>query len=150
MRIKLLLGILTATALIAPAVPASAGSAAAVGSAGPTVYRGRDDAALRAALTAVVDAGASGAIALVDDGRHVSAVAVGAARLDPRQPMLLRDRVRVGSITKTVISTITLQLVGEGRLRPSDTVERWLRGTVPNGSAITLRMLLNHNSGIFN
>jgi D-alanyl-D-alanine carboxypeptidase len=59
------------------------------------------------------------------------------------------DQVRVGSITKTVIATITLQLVGEGRLRLDDTVERWLPGMVPNGSAITIRMLLNHTSGIF-
>jgi D-alanyl-D-alanine carboxypeptidase len=97
----------------------------------------------------VVGAGATGAIALVDNGQDVSAVAVGAARLDPRRPLHVRDQVRVGSITKTVISTITLQLVGEGRLGLGDTVERWLPGAVPNGSAITLRMLLNHTSGIF-
>jgi D-alanyl-D-alanine carboxypeptidase len=85
----------------------------------------------------------------VDDGADVSAVAVGAARLDPRRPLRVRDEVRVGSITKTVIATITLQLASEGRLRLSDTVERWLPGMVPNGAAITIRMLLNHTSGIF-
>jgi D-alanyl-D-alanine carboxypeptidase len=116
--------------------------------AGATVVARDDDAALRAALRAVVDAGATGAIGLVDDG-DVSAVAVGAARLDPRRPLRVGDEVRVGSITKTVIATITLQLVEEGRLRLIDTVERWLPGMVPNGAAITIRMLLNHTSGIF-
>jgi D-alanyl-D-alanine carboxypeptidase len=149
MKIRPLCGILTAAALIAPAAPAAAGAAAPAGSVGSTVHRNEDDAALRAALTAVVDAGATGALALVDDGKDVSTVAVGAARLDPRRPLHVRDQVRVGSITKTVISTITLQLVGEGRLRLGDPVERWLPGAVPNGSAITLRMLLNHTSGIF-
>ena len=67
-----------------------------------------DDAALRAALQAVVNAGATGAIGLVDDGVDVSAVAVGAARLDPRRPLRVLDEVRAGSITKTVIATITL------------------------------------------
>jgi D-alanyl-D-alanine carboxypeptidase len=65
-------------------------------------------------------------------------------------PVLVGDQVRVGSITKTAIATIALQLVGEGRLRLEDSVQRWLPGLVPNGSAITIRMLLNHTSGIFN
>jgi len=133
----------------ASAAAPSAGTAGLVGSAGSAVGPNRDDAALRAALQAVVNAGATGAIGLVDDGTDVSAVAVGAARLDPRRPLHVRDEVRVGSITKSVIATITLQLVGEGRLQLGDTVERWLPGMVPNGTAITLRMLLNHTSGIF-
>jgi D-alanyl-D-alanine carboxypeptidase len=108
-----------------------------------------DDAALRAALEAVVDAGATGAIGLVDAGANVSATAVGVARLDPPRPLRVSDQVRAGSIAKTVIATITLQLVGEGRLRLDDTIERWLPGMVPNGAAITIRMLLNHTSGIF-
>jgi D-alanyl-D-alanine carboxypeptidase len=108
-----------------------------------------DDDALRAALEAVVDAGATGAIGLVDAGANVSATAVGVARLDPPRPLRVSDQVRAGSIAKTVIATITLQLVGEGRLRLDDTIERWLPGMVPNGAAITIRMLLNHTSGIF-
>ncbi len=108
------------------------------------------DPALRDALQAVVDAGATGMIALVDDGPTVSAVGVGAARLDPFEPISVRDQVRVGSITKTAISTITLQLAGEGRVRLDDSIETYLPGVVPSGSAITLRMLLNHTSGIFN
>ena len=140
------------------AVPLAARSASAapspgtgrlVGSAGSAVHPGDDDAALRAALQAVVDAGATGAIGLVDDGADVSAVAVGTARLGTGRPLRVTDELRVGSVTKTVIATITLQLVGERRLRLSDTVERWLPGMVPNGAAITIRMLLNHTSGIF-
>jgi D-alanyl-D-alanine carboxypeptidase len=59
------------------------------------------------------------------------------------------DRVRVGSITKTFVATVVLQLVGEGKLRLTDSVERWLPGLVPNGSAISVRQLLNHTSGLF-
>src|SRR3954453_9677962 len=85
MKIRPLWGILTAVALIAPAAPAAAGSAATAGAVGSTAHRRHDDAALRAALTAVVDAGATAALALVDDGQKVSTAAVGAARLDPRR-----------------------------------------------------------------
>jgi D-alanyl-D-alanine carboxypeptidase len=60
------------------------------------------------------------------------------------------DQVRVGSITKSMVATVALQLVGEGGLRLGDSIERWLPGVVPNGSNITIRMLLNHTSGIYN
>jgi D-alanyl-D-alanine carboxypeptidase len=97
----------------------------------------------------MVDAGATGAVGLVNDGEDVSAVAVGESRLGSGSRLRVSDEVRVGSVTKTVIATITLQLVGEGRLRLNDTVEQWLPGMVPNGAAITIRMLLRHTSGIF-
>ena len=97
----------------------------------------------------LVDRGASGAIARVDDGRHTWRLASGAARLDPRVRMRPSARFRVASVTKTFVATLALQLVGEGKLRLDDTVARWLPGLVPNGRAITLRMLLNHTSGLF-
>jgi D-alanyl-D-alanine carboxypeptidase len=88
-------------------------------------------------------------LARVDDGQHTWRLASGAARLEPRQPLTPAARYRVASVTKTFVATVTLQLVGEGRLRLDDTVERWLPGLVPGGDAITLRMLLNHTSGLF-
>ncbi len=59
------------------------------------------------------------------------------------------DRYRVASLTKTFVATVVLQLVAEGKVRLSDSVERWLPGLVPNGQAITVRELLNHTSGLF-
>ena len=46
------------------------------------------------------------------------------------------------------MATVVLQLVGEGRLSLSDTVERWLPGILPYGDQITVRQLLNHTSGV--
>jgi D-alanyl-D-alanine carboxypeptidase len=48
------------------------------------------------------------------------------------------------------MATLVLQLVAEGKLKLSDTVERHLPGVVPNGGRITVRMLLNHTSGLYN
>lgn len=59
------------------------------------------------------------------------------------------DEFRMGSNTKTMAATLVLQLVAEGKLALTDPVEKWLPGKVPNGKAITLRMLLNHTSGLF-
>ncbi len=147
---RLLLSLFVTSTLLVTGTAATASPATTATTGASADYRhGDQNAELRAALQAVVDAGATGVIALVDDGEDRSQVAVGAARLEPRKRLRVRDQIRVGSITKTFIATITLQLVGEGRLSLDDTVEQWLPGVVPNGSAITLQMLLNHTSGIF-
>ena len=65
------------------------------------------------------------------------------------RPVPVHGRFRVGSITKTFVATVVLQLVGEGRLRLDDPVERWLPGVVPDGHRITVRQLLNHTSGFY-
>lgn len=62
------------------------------------------------------------------------------------------DHFRAGSLTKTFIATVVLQLAEEHRLSLSDTVERHLpglvRGTGNDGRALTLRALLTHTSGL--
>lgn len=60
------------------------------------------------------------------------------------------DQFRMGSNTKTMVATLVLQLVAEHKLSLTDSVAEWLPGVVPGGSAITIRMLLNHTSGLFN
>lgn len=110
---------------------------------------GTGDVELQALLDELVAAGASGALAVVDDGQHISRQAGGAARLEPPQPLTPEARFRAGSITKSFVAVVALQLVGQGTLRLDDSVDRWLPGLVPDGRAITLRMLLNHTSGLF-
>ncbi|MEV3855358.1 serine hydrolase domain-containing protein [Streptomyces sp. NPDC050095] len=65
-----------------------------------------------------------------------------------------RDHYRVGSLTKTFVATVLLQLEAEGKLSLDDTLDHWLPGLVQgNGydpTKITIRQLLNHTSGIFN
>ncbi|MFK8843815.1 serine hydrolase domain-containing protein [Streptomyces sp. Ac-502] len=58
------------------------------------------------------------------------------------------DQFRVGSNTKTVTATLLLQLVADGKVGLNDTVEKWLPGLVRGGKDITVRMLLNHTSGL--
>ncbi|MFC3578320.1 serine hydrolase domain-containing protein [Streptomyces yaanensis] len=64
----------------------------------------------------------------------------------------LADRFRAGSITKTFIATVVLQLAAEHRLSLSDSVEDHLpglvRGAGNDGRALTLRSLLTHTSGL--
>jgi D-alanyl-D-alanine carboxypeptidase len=59
-------------------------------------------------------------------------------------------RFRVGSVTKTFIATVALMQEELGHLSLDDAVGHWLPGVVPSGDQITLRMLLNHTSGLYN
>ena len=122
--------------------------ALAFGGAAPPRGTG-GEAQLQRALDGVVAAGVPGAVLLVREGNRTMRLASGYGNLRPRTPMRTGDRFRVGSITKTFVATIVLQLVGEHKLALDDTVERRLPGVVPNGNGITLRQLLNHTSGLF-
>jgi D-alanyl-D-alanine carboxypeptidase len=121
-----------------------AGSAAAT----PAPVEG-DRPALQKRLDDVVAAGAVGALAEVRDGRDLWRGASGVAVVGTTRAVPVRGRFRVGSITKTFVATVVLQLVAEGRLRLEDPVERWLPGVVPGGDGITVRQLLNHTSGLY-
>ena len=159
--------IAAALVLMALLVGSARGAASASGS--PP----RDDAArpeLQRLMDQVVAAGAPGVVALVNDGRsrrgrdgdegsdrggherrHGSGVwtgASGVADLRTGRPIRPGDRFRAGYLTVPFVATVVLQLVGEGRLSLSDTVERWLPGILPYGDQITVRQLLNHTSGV--
>src|SRR5204863_9909848 len=97
----------------------------------------------------VVAAGVPGAVLLVRDRDRTIRLTNGHGNLKPKAPVRARDRFRVGSITKTFVATVALQLVGERRLVLEDTVERWLPGLVPDGKRISVRQLLMHTSGLF-
>jgi D-alanyl-D-alanine carboxypeptidase len=89
---------------------------------------------------------------VLPDGRSAS-VAVGIADRDKKIPMKVDDRMLAGSIGKTFVSAVALQLVGEGKLELESKISRWLGNDdwfprLPNGPNITLRMLMNHSSGI--
>ncbi|MFF1797472.1 serine hydrolase domain-containing protein [Kitasatospora sp. NPDC058263] len=120
---------------------------------GPDTAEG--DGALRARLSQLsrtrVAAAAPGVIVRVDDGRGRPVEIVEQAPWAARGHRLdAGDEFRMGSNTKTMMATLVLQLAAEGRLTLDDPVQRWLPGRVPDGGAITLRMLLNHTSGLFN
>ena len=68
--------------------------------------------------------------------------------LAAKTPMRTDDQWRIGSITKTMTASIVLQLVDEGRVGLDDPVAT-IVPEVPNGSAITVRQLLNMTSGLF-
>jgi D-alanyl-D-alanine carboxypeptidase len=105
-------------------------------------------ATLQNDVDSLVAAGAPGAILLVRNGTKTTRLTAGVADLAAQQAIKPGDHYRIASLTKTYVATVVMQLVAEGKLRLSDSVERWLPGLVPNGNKITVRMLLNHTSGL--
>ncbi|WP_369382297.1 serine hydrolase domain-containing protein [Streptomyces sp. cg36] len=108
---------------------------------------------LRSAVRQMVTDGFPGVVAYARDGRGESRAAAGSADLATGEPARPGQRFRIASNTKAFVSTVLLQLEGEGRLSLDDPVERWLPGVVRghgnDGTAVTVRQLLNHTSGIY-
>ncbi|MFI5821233.1 serine hydrolase domain-containing protein [Streptomyces rishiriensis] len=104
---------------------------------------------LRSLLTDVVAAGAPGVIARTDDGRVVHQAAAGVSDIATAAKLQPDARFRAGSITKTFVATVVLQLVQAGRLALDEPVGRLLPGLLAGGDRITVRELLDHTSGLF-
>jgi D-alanyl-D-alanine carboxypeptidase len=134
----MIIACLTAAALLAASAIAN-----------PQITRGTRAPHLQKDLDALVAAGVPGAILVIRNGNRTVRIASGLGNVSEQTPMLPGERFRIASHTKTYIATVVLQLVGEGKLRLRDTVERWLPGLVPGGDGITIRQLLNHTSGLF-
>jgi D-alanyl-D-alanine carboxypeptidase len=104
---------------------------------------------LDAALNDVVAAGVPGIIVRVQDPHRAARnFVVGVSDLATGAKLRPAAQFRIGSITKTFVATVVLQLVGEGRLRLDEPVARRLPGLLANGEQITVRQLLNHTSGL--
>lgn len=98
--------------------------------------------------------GVVGALAKLSDDDLTFEAHTGVAQLDSDEEVNVDGYFRMGSNTKTFVAVVILQLVDEGKLRLSDTVEHWLPGLVSgngnDGGLITIRQLLQHASGLHN
>lgn len=88
----------------------------------------------------------------VQCGAAVWALASGVADIHSGRIAQATDRFRAGSILKPAIAAVVLQLVEEGKLSLDDPIPQRLPDRYTSGftdaDAITVRMLLNHRSGI--
>jgi D-alanyl-D-alanine carboxypeptidase len=96
----------------------------------------------------LVAAEAPGAAAWVQDDSGARQAASGVADRRTGRPMRPELHFRAGSLTKSLVATVVLQLVAEGRLSLQDSLQRWLPGILPYGEQVTIRQLLNHTSGV--
>ena len=107
----------------------------------------------REALWRDIDSGAAGSasVAIMDDGKIVYSEAFGMA---DREKGRLADRdtlFNIGSVSKEFCAVAIMSLVDEGKVSLDERVVRYLPEFTmadPRYKDITVRMLLNHSSGI--
>ncbi|MER5961461.1 serine hydrolase domain-containing protein [Streptomyces sp. NPDC002057] len=137
--------VVAATGATALAAPVRASSEAVPAAAGHE--------AVRRVIEAEVRDGIPGITVQVRDRAGVWKSTAGVGDLTTGTARGTNDRFRVGSITKSFVATVLLQMEAEGKLSLDDTVERRLpglvRGNGNDGRTITVRQLLNHTSGLF-
>ncbi|MFE6685704.1 serine hydrolase domain-containing protein [Streptomyces sp. NPDC057743] len=116
----------------------------------PAAHATLDRLALQRSLQAFHDAGMYGAYSAVRDGSDDWHGAAGVADVDAKRPTTPQMEHRIGSITKTFTAVAVLQEVGKGHIDLDAPIDRYLPDLVTGerGRAITVRMLLNHTSGI--
>ncbi|WP_158719287.1 aminotransferase class I/II-fold pyridoxal phosphate-dependent enzyme [Streptomyces sp. NBRC 110035] len=102
---------------------------------------------------ALRDAGVTGVSVRLETPRGAATARSGVGDLVGGRPVPEDGYLRLGSVTKTFVATVLLQLVDEERLALDQTVERLLPGVVTgagnDGRTITLRDLLQHTSGLY-
>lgn len=94
---------------------------------------------------------AMGSLAISKNGSVVYSRAVGSSRIveKDKKPATAATKYRIGSITKMFTATLIFQLIDEGKLKTTDTLDKFFP-QIPNAKKITVAHLLNHRSGLHN
>ncbi|RSM62007.1 alkaline D-peptidase [Kibdelosporangium aridum] len=110
---------------------------------------GQDRPELQKAIEEIVDSGFTGVTLRVHDERGEWVGSAGRADLGGTAKPPINGHVRIASNTKTFTATLVLQLVAEGKVGLDTAVDNYLPEYGVD-RRITVRMLLQHTSGLFN
>jgi CubicO group peptidase (beta-lactamase class C family) len=88
------------------------------------------------------------ALVVIKNGTIVKTGGYGFADVERRLPMTPETVLKIGSVSKQFIATGIMLLSDAGRLSVDDPVSRYLPSAPPSWSAIRIRHLLSHTSGI--
>ncbi|MEK4434491.1 serine hydrolase domain-containing protein [Paenibacillus sp. FSL K6-2862] len=113
------------------------------------VATGQDRPELQKAIQEIVDSGFLGVQLRVHDEQGEWVGSAGVSKLGDAAKPPTNGHFRIGSNTKTFTATVVLQLVAEGRIGLEDPVVDYLP-EFGLDRRITVRMLLQHTSGVFN
>lgn len=94
---------------------------------------------------------AMGSLTIAKDGNVLYTRAIGYSQITTmeKKPLTEASRFRIGSITKLFTAAMILQLTEEGKLKRTDTLDKFFP-QVPNARKITIEQILWHRSGIPN
>lgn len=109
---------------------------------------GRPEAGLGALMKAYDGAVPGAAVLLLQDGQSVVRRCYGLADLEQGAPVTPATNFRLASVTKQFTAAAILLLVEDRRLRLDQPARNWLPALPPAASAVTIRGLLTHTSGL--
>ncbi len=92
---------------------------------------------------------AMGTLVVAKDGSIIYARSIGYSQVNDseKKPLTAANRFRIGSITKMFTAVMILQLAEEGKLKLTDTLDRFFT-QIANAQKITIGQILAHRSGI--
>src|SRR5215510_2490159 len=92
---------------------------------------------------------AMGSLVIAKDGKVLYTRAIGYSQINgtEKKPLTAANRFRIASITKMFTAAMILQLVEEGKLKLTDTLDKFFP-QIPNAQKITIVQILAHRSGI--
>lgn len=142
--------ILIGLCLITQAVPyysfaATSPKATAVASVSPSQRVAKDLDALLA--TALKNSQFSGTVLLTQNGKTLLSKSYGYANEEYKVPASSQTVYRYASLTKQITGAAVLKLAEQGKVKLSDPIGLYIKD-FPNGNEITIKMLLNHTSGL--
>lgn len=88
------------------------------------------------------------ALLVLRDGEALVRRGFGMAELESRRAVTTTTAFRLASVSKQFTATAVLLLAQDGRLDIDDAARRWLPELPGSASAVTLRHLLSHSSGL--
>lgn len=89
--------------------------------------------------------GIAGGIWIPGKGEYI--FTKGVSELGTNNPRTLDQHIRIGSITKTFVSTVILQLCDEGKMSLDDKLSKFYPD-YPNSDRVDMRMLMNMTTGL--
>ncbi len=110
----------------------------------PAGFKAKADALMAKSYSAT---GPGASVIISEGGKVVYQSQRGLADIAAKRAIRADTVFRIGSITKQFAAAVVLQLAAEGKLDLADPLSKYLPN-YPNASAITVRQLLNHTSGI--
>jgi D-alanyl-D-alanine carboxypeptidase len=90
-----------------------------------------------------------GSLILAKDGTVIYSRSFGYRQIteNDKEPLTADTKYRIGSITKMYTAVMIFQLIEEGKLKLTDTLDKFFP-QIPNASRITIAQLLSHRSGV--
>ena len=108
------------------------------------------DVSLQRQLDALVEAkgGPPGVVVTLRRGSRTAVLTAGVADVKSQRAPRARDHMRIASVAKAFSGAVALRLVADGKLDLDDSIRSVLPGLPSAWSAVTVRQMLNHTSGL--